>query len=182
MRARSRRRANPGPRLGSKYSNIPVATEPAKLLQREGNQLKKLVRKYGPKALIAAVDAIEQQDGHRQRRQRRGRGAPSKMHERMHLASNIDEWAEEYRQAGDPHPYRSAMLDVCGFEYAGQTQRPDVGKALKAIKKKYLLGRRENREYMEHLLKRPPNHPGVDRKYVKYLLKRERKRSQRRPK
>jgi hypothetical protein len=135
----------PGQRSRKKYADIPVATEPAPadLSKRERNQLVALVRKFGAKAVIAAVEAIEQQDRHRQRR---GRGAPSQRSKRIHLAMCIEEWAEEYRQDGHRTPYKQATLDWIEFE-----GNPPDPKILKAIKKDRLQGRQELLEYLECL-------------------------------
>jgi hypothetical protein len=157
MRARERRRvADADAWLGyfnrllrrRKYPPLDAVAkpEPAKATMREGNQLAKLVRKYGAKAVIDLVRVIEAQPP-----RKRERGAPSKIDERMWLTGLIDEWAEENRQAGSRHPLRDAMLDVYGFEYCLQKPQPDVQKFLAATKKKLLQGRREIREYREHL-------------------------------
>ncbi|MGB9393088.1 MAG: hypothetical protein WCB70_24295 [Xanthobacteraceae bacterium] len=133
-----------------------------KLLMREGKQLERLIDKYGAEALITAVKYIEDVI---RRRKHRGRGAPSKIHERRALTDIIHEWAEEYRQQGTPSRsvLKQAILDVYDFEYAGQKQRPDVQKFLKATKKKHQQGRREIQELREHLehLSRHDPHPGI---------------------
>jgi hypothetical protein len=167
MRGRERWRADAWPGYFNrwarrrKYPPLDAATpEAAKATPRERNQLAKLVREHGAEAIIALVRAIEAQLP-----RKRERGAPSKIHERRALTDIIHEWAEEYRQQGTPSRsvLKQAILDVYDFEYAGQKQRPDVQKFLKATKKKYQQGRREIQELREHLehLSRHDPHPGI---------------------
>jgi hypothetical protein len=71
----------------------------------------------------------------------------------MALADEIEELAEEHRQAGSRKPYTDAEIDFYELEYAGEKNPPDFQKWRKTIKKSRLQGRRELRQYRQRLQK-----------------------------
>jgi hypothetical protein len=79
----------------------------------------------------------------------RAKGRPyfgTALYERVHWAECIEEWAEEYRQQGNPQPYYMALLEL--LKLTGQSQILTDNRRLKRreknFKKKRLKGRRES--------------------------------------
>jgi hypothetical protein len=102
----------------------------------------------------------------------RGQGRKRTAHFRlMHLASCIDDWAEEYRELGRPNPVKQAMLDVFEIRYSGWSaedmaatggkQPPTAESFLKTVKTDLRDGRRLSRELHEHLRGWRQKSPGI---------------------
>jgi hypothetical protein len=128
-------------RQGPKYPEIEDGPEPEPgLTAADTKELARLVRKYGRDVVADAARKVTL----------RGPGRPSRSdlpyYERMHLADWIEEYAEEYRQAGHRAPLKQAKLDVYEMLYAGKEGQRDLEKFLKTIKKKHQQGRRELQE------------------------------------
>jgi hypothetical protein len=103
------------------------------------SRVKRLIAEHGRAAIDAELEQI--------RLRRRGR--PSRgnlpLYEAMHLASCIDEWAEENRAAGSKKPILEAELEAYEMDTSPEQRRDPAHFARwqKNIKKKRLKGRRE---------------------------------------
>ena len=97
-------------------------TQPAELRQTlsesDTKEVARLVHKYGRDFIAAAAQKVPL----------RGPGRPSRgflpYYERMALADEIEELAEEHRQAGSRKPYTDAEIDFYELEYAGEKNPP----------------------------------------------------------
>jgi len=67
----------------------------------------------------------------------------------MHTADLIEEWAEEYRQAGNAKPYTQAEIDF--MEYGKDPKSRNV----RTIKRVRLRGRQHWRELAQQVHKHP---------------------------
>jgi len=122
------------------------------LSPRDTKALARLVDRYGPNAIAEAARWLKPTS-------KRSKGRPYKgraLFERMHMASCIEDWAEEYKLNGKPNPFRLAMIDWHEFVYSDpEIEKRDFDvKYEKALKKKFYKGRRELREWRELLERR----------------------------
>lgn len=91
------------------------------------------------------------------------RGRPRTAHlRRMHLASWIDDVAEEYRQPGRQRGHvKQAVHELYEMEHGDGEQPRDVHAFLTTTKKDLRLGRRLLRQWQKHLRRWRRQHPRI---------------------
>jgi hypothetical protein len=114
--------------------------------EADAKELVRLRTKYGADVVAMALLHLPN----------RGPGRPPITLERIHLASCLDDWAEEHRSADKRNPNHLARLDLYELMY-GREGGPDIVRFLKSTKKKQLRGRREGQDAQRSARRLRPN-------------------------
>jgi hypothetical protein len=135
----------PKRKLDIRLLPLGAPTQPAniqpKLSESDTRALARLVRKYGPEAVIAEATMVSP----------RRPGRPSRgslpYEERMNPADWFEDRVSDYRENGSRKPIMEAEIELYELMYSGEENPPDFMKFRKTLKKKRLQGRRELREF-----------------------------------
>lgn len=133
-----------GPRARKKYGHADIP--PPELSREDGQCLARLVERYGVEFIKAAAPKVK----------KRSRGRPSRgmlpVYEAAHLASWIEEKAEDLRARGEKAPIRKAI--IAAFEMMRKDEHFEIElkpkkQELDTIKKRFLRGRKILRDIKE---------------------------------